>query len=91
MNKYLRYADILRKSRSKIELHVEKYICCSLPKTPDGNRLRSWVSNQLNGHYTYSIWLFFGKGIYVTSDQAREGRLQWLEHMIKLCEKWGKE
>lgn len=92
---------ILKEARKLIEDGNESYICHTISRvifgrywfelddTSRSHPLKTWISRQLGNFNTYESWLRYNhRQIYspMSPKDIREGRSQWLDHMISVCE-----
>lgn len=88
MNKYKRYAKLLRAARERIKSGENRYICDAINAVdPDGDAsaLRRWISNLIDGEFSYYEWMLENHpAIYAQmgDDDFRKARLQWVDWMI---------
>ena len=79
------YLRALKKARRQIASGFDHYICIALENV-GGREYQHRVMNLLNGLDTYEGWMYhYHKKLWERMDRHdfRQGRLQWLAHLIK--------
>jgi len=82
------FSKALRKARPLIESGEARFMCHALGITGGGN-FASRISRHLKKCLTYEIWLDkHHREVFLkmTKNDFRDGRLQWIDHMIKMEE-----
>lgn len=97
----MKSSEILSKAKTRIEVGSDGFICLALKSVrrhlsrndqKKADQLIYWIARMLDGRRTYGDWLRENHkrvAIGMTLADARDGRLQWLDWMIKECEKQG--
>ena len=95
-SKYLRMATALRLARPLIEYRVEEFLCHALdyvgrrhPTLKNASaEAQRWVRGMIAPYFTYNSWVhILTDGVGLTEDEARLGRLAWIDWMISELEK----
>jgi len=95
MNITKEHIKVLNKVKKLIQSEKEFYICHALENIRENNPqyeticsdLVNWVDRQLGPCMAYGSWLIRSYPWHKFDDyQERQGRIAWIEHMIKLLE-----
>lgn len=81
-------------SRYFIDHTTIKHICTNIniyeSEYPiEAQYMYNWIDAALGYDGTYRIWVLRNHGIFMTLEAEIEGRVQWLDWMIKQIEKTG--
>lgn len=89
MEGIMKPSEALKIARKKINSKYEEFICHALPDNRAGDIVREYIEKALIYKGTYWGWVYECHGINLDDNQARTGRLQWIDWMIKEYEKIG--
>lgn len=79
--------EALKVARSKADKIEFFFICHALPITPAGNKLRTFISNELGGHTSLASWIEENQlGTPTDPASMRQHRLAWIDWMIASLE-----
>mgnify|MGYP001596936218 CR=1 FL=1 len=88
----MKKSEILKAVKENLSHTDLDFICLHLTdSTGDTEVLINWIVAQLQNEYTYGDWIrrYHPEVRMQGYPDYQQGRHQWLDHMIKVCEEMG--